>query len=166
MGSNLSVVQMLEQLEAKIAHHRERQAFHAGQEALHREQAALHAAELTAAIERCEAFRAASAAAGELLDRSGPGAASTAVEDADQDLGKGRPLSRMIASVLEGKAPEETFGPVSVTREIHERWGAKLRRKVDPRTVSATLRRWAATGRIHRARDGRAYYEALYVKKR
>ncbi|HEX9941958.1 MAG TPA: hypothetical protein VGG03_08080 [Thermoanaerobaculia bacterium] len=166
MGSSLSVVQMLEQLEAKVAHHRERQAFHTQQELLHREQAALHAAELAAAIERCEAFRAASAAAGELLERSRPGAAPTAVQDAEADLGKGRPLSRMIAAVLEGKAPEETFGPASVTREIHERWGAKLRRRVDPRSVSATLRRWAAAGRIHCARDGRAYYEALYVKKR
>jgi len=165
MGSKLSIDQVLEQLEAKIAHHRESQAFHAQQEVLHREQAALHAGELATAIERFEAFRAASEAAGELLDRSRPGAAAQAAKDADMDLGKGRPLSAMIARVIEGKAADETFGPSVVTKEINERWGAKLRRKVDPRTVAATLRRWAAAGRIHQTREGRAYYESLYVKK-
>ena len=165
MGSKLSIDQMLEQLETKVAHHRERQAFHAQQEVFHREQTALHAADLETAIERLEAFRVASEAAGELLDRSGAAAAPQAVKDAEADLGKGRPLSAMIARVIEAKAADEVFGPSGVTKEIHERWGAKLRRKADPRTVAATLRRWAAAGRIHQTREGRAYYESLYVKK-
>ncbi len=71
----------------------------------------------------------------------------------------------MIARLLEGKAADEVFGPSAVTKEVHERWGAKLRRKVDPRTVAATLRRWAVAGRIHRTREGRAHYESLYVKR-
>jgi uncharacterized protein DUF3253 len=166
MGSNLSIAQMLAQLETKVTHHRERQAFHAQQEAHHHEQATHHAAELATAVERCEAFRAASEAAGELLERSGAGAAPpAAAKEEDQDLGKGRPLSRMIARVLEGKKPDETFGPREVTKEINQRWGSKLRRRVDPRTVSATLRRWAARGRIHCTRKGRAYHEAQYLKK-
>jgi hypothetical protein len=152
-------------LETKIAHHRERQAFHAQQETFHREQAALHAAELAATVERFEAFSAAATAAGELLDRSRPGAPPQSAKDADEDLGKGRPLSRMIARVLEAKTPDEIFGPAAVTNEINRRWGAKLRRKADPRTVAATLRRWAVAGRIHRTQEGRAHYESLYVKK-
>ena len=71
----------------------------------------------------------------------------------------------MITRVLDGKAPDEAFGPSTVTKEINRRWGAKLRRKVNKRTVAATLRRWALRGRIHRTREGRAHHEALYVKR-
>jgi hypothetical protein len=71
----------------------------------------------------------------------------------------------MIARVLKDKAPDEIFGPIAVTNEINKRWGAKLRRKPDPRTVAATLRRWAVAGRIHRTREGRAHYESLYVRQ-
>ncbi len=165
MGSRLSLEQMLQQLEAKIALHKERQAFHAQQETHHREQAAVHAAELSAATERYEALRAAVTAADELLEHSQPAAPQQASRPADEDLGRGRPIGRMIARVVEDIGPEEIFGPTAVTREIHKRWGAKLRRKVDPRTVAATLRRWALYGRIHQTRKGKAYRESLYVKK-
>jgi len=165
MGSKLSVDQILEQLQAKVALHAERQAFHAQQEVFHRDQAGAHGAELAAAAERLEAFRAAAEAAGELLERS-RAAAVQQDPDADGDFGKGRKLSRMIARVLEGKKPDEVFGPTAVTDEINRRWGSKLRRKADPRNVSATLRRWAISGRIHRGRAGRAYHESLYVKER
>ena len=165
MGSSLSIDQMLAQLETKIVHHRERQAFHAKQEAFHRDQAALHATELATSVERFEAFSTAAQAAGELLDRARPGSPPPSAKDADEDLGKGRPLSRMIARVLEDKRPDEVFGPAAVTAEINKRWGAKLRRRPDPRSVAATLRRWAVAGRIHRTREGRAHYESLYVKK-
>ena len=164
MSSNLSVAQMLAQLETKVAHHKERQAFHAQQEVHHRDQSVLHATELALAIERLEAFRTASAAAGEILDRSRPLAAPAVPQNDDEDLGRGRPLSRMISRVLEDKAPNQTFGANGVTDEIHKRWGAKLRKRVDPCTVSATLRRWAAAGHIRCTREGRAHYEGLYVK--
>lgn len=62
--------------------------------------------------------------------------------------------------------PHEVFGPSSLADEIVERWGAKLKQDVDPRSVSATFRRWAAEGEIHQVRDGRAYHEALYTKQR
>jgi hypothetical protein len=166
MGSKLSVDQILEQLQAKVAHHAERRAFHAQQEAFHHDQAAVHGTELAAATERLEAFRAAAEAAGELLERSQAATVRPADKDADEDLGKGRKLSRLIARVLESKRPDEVFGPAAVTDEINERWGSKLRRKADPRNVAATLRRWAISGRIHRTKAGRAYHESLYVKEK
>ena len=165
MGSQRSVEQILERLQAKVALHTERQAFHAQQEAFHRDQAAAHGAELAAAAERLEAFRAAAEAANELLERSQT-AAVLQEKDADDDFGKGRKLSRLIARVLESKKPDEVFGPTAVTAEINRRWGARLRRKADARNVAATLRRWAISGRIHRARGGRAYHESLYVKEK
>jgi hypothetical protein len=65
------------------------------------------------------------------------------------------------------EAPGQTFGANTVTEEIHKRWGTKLRRRVDPRTVSATLRHPPPLGRrrpnpLHPG--GRAHYEGLYVK--
>ena len=164
MALNLSIGQMLAKLEAKVAHHQERKAFHAEQEAVHREQAATHAAELETALAHLEAFRSASLSAGELLERDGSLAQLAAEPEAATDFPGKRSLSRMVAQVLEGWPPDQTFGARAVTREIEKRWGAKLRRRPDPRSVAATLRRWAAAGRLHQVREGRSYYESLYRK--
>ena len=165
MTLNLSIGQMLAELETKVAHHRERKDFHAAQEALHREQTVLHETELDKALARLEAFRSAAEAAGELLDQARLAARPSPRPDLDPgDLIRKRSLSRMVARVVEDLPPDQTFGARAVTREIQERWGAKLRRRPDPRSVAATLRRWAASGRIHQVREGRSYYEGLYRK--
>jgi hypothetical protein len=153
MASKLPVDQM-PQLEARVAFHKERQAFHAQQEIHHREQTAVHAAELAKAAERLEMFQAAAAAAAELLETPGAGAALPAdpavkeTKDPEEDFGKSRPLSRMVARLVEEKRPDETFGPAAVTREVNQRWGAKLRRKADP---AASLRS-SAVARRRRSR--------------
>lgn len=165
MTLNLSVAQMLANLETKVALHRERKDFHAEQEAIHREQGALHAAELDNALARLEAFRSAAEAAGELLDHAKLAALPPPQPDLDgADLIRKRSLARMVARVVEGMPPEETFGARAVTQEILKRWGAKLRRRPDPRSVAAALRRWALAGRLHQVREGRSYYESLYRK--
>lgn len=164
MSTSLSLHQMLTQLETRIADHRAQLAFHAGRQQFHEEQKALHEAELQSALERYETLRTASQAAGQFLDQPRPGAAPPAIPEVEIDPRKGS-LSRMIATVLEARGPGEVFGPNAVTEEIRRRWGAKLRRKVDPRSVSATLRRWATAGRLEVAREGRAHYETLYTRK-
>lgn len=142
MPLNLSIAQMLANLETKVALHRERKQFHAEQEAIHREQTEIHAAELDNALSRLEAFRSAAEAAGELLDQAKLAAAPPSLPDLeDADLIRKRSLSRMVARVVEGLPPDQTFGAKGVTREILERWGAKLRRRPDPRSVAAALRR-------------------------
>lgn len=165
MALNLSIAQMIANLETKVAHHRERRQFHAEQEAIHREQTALHAAQLDDALARLEAFRSAAESAGELLEHAKLAAQPPARPDLDDaDLIRKRSLSRMVLRVMEDLPADQTFGARAVTREIEKRWGAKLRRRPDPRSVAATLRRWAAAGRIHQVREGRAYYESLYTK--
>ncbi len=67
--------------------------------------------------------------------------------------------------VIETKRPDEVFGASTLIAEINSRWGAKLKRGIEPRSASATLRRWAATGRIHLVRDGRSYHESLYTRQ-
>lgn len=165
VGANVSVSEMLAQLEAKVAYHKE-QEVHARQEAFHAEQRGVHEAKYGRALKRCEAFKAAAADAGEILVDATPSAAASPDLPEDFRTGEWRWLSRLMSVILEGKAPDETFGPSKIVREIRERWGAKLPHKVDPRSVSATLRVWATKGRIHKVREGRAYYEALYRKQR
>lgn len=162
MTLDLSLSQMIAQLEAKVALHQEGQQFHTEQEALHRGKAAQHAVELEAAQAHLAALRAAAESAGEILGR-GEAASSPSEEDA-LDLNRKRSLSRMVAQVVEGKSPDETFGAHAVTREVEKRWGGKLRSRPDQRTVAALLRRWARSGRLHQVREGRAHHEALFKK--
>src|SRR5215213_7114696 len=46
MSPGLSIADIVARLEAQLAVHQEKEAFHAGQEALHREQRSIHAAEV------------------------------------------------------------------------------------------------------------------------
>ena len=168
MGSNLSIAAALSQMEAMIAHHKSRhehhaaqEAHHAAQQALHGEQKALHEAEHRKAVETYEAFKAASVSLGEMLvDMKPVPSPPKAI-----DTGNWRFLSKMMSHLVESKAPDELFGASTLIREIQERWGAKLRHPIDPRSVSATLRRWAASGKLRLVRDGRSYHESLYTRR-
>lgn len=166
MGKGPSVTQVLAQLEAKIALHREQQAFHEKQEELHRQQKTQHAADLERAIESYEAFRNASAGVGRVLEIGEPASPSPALPAPDEvlDLPSTGSLSPLIARIVHDKPPGETFGPAAVTRELNERWGARLQSRVDPGTVSATLRRWANAGKLKRVREGWAHAESLYTR--
>ncbi|MES1244715.1 MAG: hypothetical protein ABUT39_24115 [Acidobacteriota bacterium] len=173
MGSNVSIAEALAQLESKIAYHKEQEELHAAQEAHHAERQAFHAgqkashqAEHRTAVERYEAFKAASESIGGMLVDVKPPAPAPAPLSDDIATGGWRWLSRLMSRVIETKGPDEVFGASTLIAEIHRRWGAKLKQGIEPRSVSATLRRWAATGRIHLVRDGRSYYESLYTRQR
>lgn len=167
MGKGLSVTQMLAQLEAKIALHREQQAFHEKQEELHRQQKTQHAADLGKAIESYEAFRNATAGVGQVLEIGEPASPSPTGPAPDEvlDLPSTGSLSPLIARIVQDKRPGETFGPAAVTQELNERWGTRLHGRVERGTVSATLRRWANAGRLKRVRDGWAHAESLYTRR-
>jgi hypothetical protein len=172
MGSNLSIAAALAQLEAKVAHHKAQQkhhetqeAHHAEQQAFHAEQKVVHEAEHRKAIERYETFKAASASIGEMLVDVKPASPPLPPPLEDIDVGNWRWLSKMMSLVIERKAPDEVFGASALIQEIQQRWGPKLRHRIQPRSVSATLRRWAAMGQIRLVRDGRSYYESLYTKR-
>jgi hypothetical protein len=173
MGSNVSIAEALAQLESKIAYHKKQQEIHTAQEAHHAEQQAFHAeqkgaheAEHRQAVERYEAFKGASDSIGGMLVDVKPPAPAPAPLSDDAARGGWRWLSQLMSRLIEAKGPDEVFGASTLIAEIQRRWGAKLKNGVEPRSVSATLRRWAATGRIHLVRDGRSYYESLYTRQR
>ena len=165
MSENLSISQMLAQLEARVAHHAKLQALHDEQERLHHDKASFHREQLEAAQAHLEAFRAAAAAAGELLARDRLVATPQAQRNDDVDVRRGKALSRMMARVIEEMPADAVFRTSEITQAIRERWGAKLRRQPDPRSVATNLRRWALDGRLVQVRAGRAHNEGLYRKK-
>ena len=164
MSSNLSVAQMLAHLEAKIAHHKEQMEAHAKQEAVYAEKRALHEAEHRKAVERFEALQAASSAAGELLVDVKPAVSRLASEEVKS--GGWHWIAKLLERAIEAREPGEVFGAAALISEIHERWGSKLRHKIDPRSAQDTLRRWSMKGRLDVVRPGTSHQETLYTKPR
>ena len=78
--------------------------------------------------------------------------------------GKGAVLSRLVARVVAAKGPTEPFGASDITHEIQQRYGARLKQRIDVRTVAAKLRRMVKSQLIHQTRQGRAFHEALYSR--
>lgn len=168
MSSKLSVAQILANLEARYAFHREQEALHARQEAHHREQRTAHAAEMERVRGRLESFKAASESLEELAEEPIPAIAAIArypgqTPKEAPDLGSGRPTpTRMIRAVVEGHRPGDRFGANGVAAEVNRRYPDKLDAPVDGRTVSVVLRRMRDERRIHLVRPGKAHHEALY----
>ena len=160
MSRELSVASILKELQGRMDFHRSREAFHAEQEAFHQQQRLHHAAELQTVHERFEALQAAADAASEVVAR--PREKKT-VDDSIPS-GKGAVLSKLVARIVAGKGPLERFGAQDVTREIRERYGSRLNRKIDPRTIAAKLRRMAQAGRIHLVRKGGGLHGSVYTK--
>ena len=158
MSRQLSIERVLAELQGRIEHHRRQAAFHAEQEAFHQKEKVHHTAELQTVLEHFETFQAAADAVGELVGRPRE---EKATDDAIP-AGKGAVLSKLVERVVAAKGPIEAFGATGITREIQERFGARLGRKIDVRAVAAKLRRLARARQIHQLREGRAHHEALY----
>jgi hypothetical protein len=161
MSRELSVARILTELKEQIEHYRSQEAFHAEQEVFHRQQKERHAADLQVALERFATFEAAADAAGELVTRAREARKQKVVVDDSIPPGK-QVLSKLIDRIVFAKDMEETFGARDVAREIVERYGARLKRKIDVRSVAAKLRRMARNRQIHRIREGRSFHESLY----
>ncbi|MBW8877091.1 MAG: hypothetical protein JF614_19165 [Acidobacteria bacterium] len=162
MDTNVSIAQVLSEMETQIAHHESQEAFHAQQEVFHRDQRALHAE--TLAKERYEAFRSAVAAAGEVVQVQSAVAAPAAELVFPDD----RPitLTKLVARLIVSKGEDETFTPWGVARELNQRFPAKLRHPVDGRALSVCLRRLLAQGRLSLVKKGGAVHEAIYGQRK
>jgi hypothetical protein len=162
MSRNLSVAQILADLESQIAHFEAQTPFHARQEAFHKAERERCEGELAKLRERYEAFKAASAAAGEVVQRKGPGSPAQAVQ---KDDGPPTSTRNLIAWVVAAKAPGDSFGPTAVMQEVNARFAKRLRQPVNVRSVSVALSRLAAEGALKVVRKGKAHHEALYSKR-
>ncbi|MEA2604589.1 MAG: hypothetical protein QOF89_5581 [Acidobacteriota bacterium] len=160
MSTNLSVAEILANLEKKLAFHREQEAFHIQQEAHHREQRGVHTAEIENVAQHLEAFKKVALPAAELAT---PPPAPPPPEETD--LGPRPLLSKLITRVAVSWPPGgETMTPTSVAAEVNRRYPTKLKRRVDARLASVTLRRLRDSGQLHLVREGKAHHEAVYSK--
>ncbi len=166
MGSKRSVEDVMSNLEARVAFHREqetvhseRQAFHARQEAHHREQRAVHVAELEKALQDLEAFRALVVSAVDLPKLS-PKPDASPLPPSNRKM-----VGRLV--MLAAKSPdlEEPFGASAAAEETNRRFKDHLAKPVGPRTASDALRRMLAQDEIELVRKGTANRQALYRRK-
>ncbi len=166
MTPDVSVAEVLANLEERIAFHRQQADFHAQQEILHREQNAVHLAELKRVTEHFEAFKSVALPAVEVAreGRLPPPQPVEEPEDNREFIGKRILASRLVARVIERMADDATFGARQVTAETNRRYRDKLRKPVEARAVSVTLRRLQANGRLRLVREGKSKHEALYTK--
>jgi hypothetical protein len=162
MSSHLSVSEILTKLEARIASHREKAAFHIQQEAQHREQGVFHTAELEKVTSHYEAFKVTAATAAGLAQEAAPPRNGGGEEE--KDLGPRPMASKLIARAVEHLPAGESFGPTRVAAEVNRRYRDRLRKPVQVRTVAVTLRRLSDAGRIRRVREGKAHHESLFTK--
>jgi len=108
MNANLSIAQILADLEAKIGHFESQEAFHAQHEATHREQWELYAVELARVRERYDTFKAAATAAGEVVNREAASVAQHSEADARLRI---TTLSKLLLHVLAGKPSRSPSAP-------------------------------------------------------
>lgn len=165
MSTELTIGEILANLEARISFHREQEALHARQEAQHREQREMHAGELETLTRHYEAFKSTAGLAADLArpPAAHPGAAAAQAE-ADPEPGRRPRASRLVAKIIEEKRDGESFGARAIAREVNQRFGHRLKRPLDVRVASVILRRLRDARHIHLVQEGKAFHEALYAR--
>jgi hypothetical protein len=158
-----SVEEIVAALETEVAVHRERSAYHAGQEAFHREKRSHHDAALETASRRLEELRTVAAAALEIIGHLAPPAGPP---DEGPDIGPAsKPrLTRLLKMLVEELGPDQHFGPGWLAAELNRRYGDRLRKPVTARQMSDVCRRLARTGDLRRVREGKGSYESRFVR--
>lgn len=166
MSGTLSVTEMIAELEAQIEHYSRAEATHAEQAVFHSVQRKICAEELVKLRERHAAFKEAATAAVELVGRVPELTLRAEVSKAEEEDAalSPYPVSRLIARVVDQRAPGDPFGATAITYEVNRRWTGKLKRQVDVRTVGACLRRLHQRGRLSLVQAGRAFHESLYAR--
>ncbi|HEV8579095.1 MAG TPA: hypothetical protein VGX68_08420 [Thermoanaerobaculia bacterium] len=163
MGSKLSVEDVMANLEARAAfhreqeaHHRDQEAFHVQQTAYHREQQAFHRTAQEKALKDLETFRTVVGSAG---------AQPLPQEEEPEVPAPGRKrFGRMVMLAAESPDLPEPFGPTAAAEEATRRFAEHLSGPIRPRTASDALRRMLAEGRLELVRKGTAKREALYKR--
>ena len=166
VSTQLSVAQVLANLEAQMAFHKEQQAHHAQQEIFHREQQAHHAAEYENVAKHYEGFKATAGAAAEIAART---ATAPAPEPPRRDEPPPAPVKpvrphKLVARLVAALPAGETFAPSRVAAEVNRRYSRELRKPLDSRLASTVLRRLLADGTVRLAKKGTAHHEAVYTK--
>jgi hypothetical protein len=158
LSTELSVAQILANLEAQMRLHQEREAHHAAQEAFHREHRALHATEYETIARHYEGFKASAGSAAEIAARP-----IALAEPAPEAPTKKVQPSRLVARAVAEMPAGESFTPTRIAGEVNRRYREELRQLIDSRLASTALRRLLAEGRLRLIQKGTAHREAVYA---
>jgi hypothetical protein len=164
LSAELSVAQVLANLEKQMAFHQDQEARHAEQEVLHREQRAVHAAEYETVARHYEAFKATSGTAAEIAART---AAVVPAPAPPPPAAPAKPTlpSRLVARLVAELPTDEVFEPSRVAAEVNRRYRGELRKPMDSRLASTALRRLLAEGKVKLVEKGTAQHQAVYTKR-
>ena len=150
----MTVRQLLEVMESRMAHHRERESYHAGQEAVHREERARHAAELEKVAAHYESLR------------QSLGTIEGLAADRAPDLERGgRPsLTRLVQQAVAELEPDRAFTASEMAAEVDRRFGDRLKKPARRNLVGVALRRLHERGLLRLVSKGRSHTEAVYAR--
>lgn len=165
MSANLSVTEVLANLEAQVDFHRRQEAHHAEQEVFHREQRAVHAAELENVTQHYEAFRGVAGSAAEVAARRDVALAEPAGSE-EETLPPGKQVlrSRLVTRIATERPAGQPFTASALAAEVNRRFGKVLERPADARLAAAALRRLAANGVVRVVKPGMPHHEAVYAR--
>ena len=162
MSSELSVSQVLANLEAQMRWHREQEAHHTEREAFHRKQREAHAADYETVARHYEAFKASAAGATEVAARSAVPAPPPVVPPLPLKLVL---PSRLVARAVEEMPAGEPFTPTRIADEVNRRYSRELKKPIDSRLASTALRRLLPQGELRLVTPGTAHHEAVYARE-
>lgn len=164
MSTQVSLPEMLADLERRFAFHREQEETHAQQETLHRDERARHAAAAEAAAQQLAALQAAASGAEAFLREAAPLPVPLVQPEPKPETEAPSLVSRMIALVIKEWPADRSFGARAVTAEVNRRFAEDLRRPVSVATVGRTLLRFGRSGKIRAVREGVSHRESLYKR--
>ena len=165
MSANLSVSEVLANLEAQMELYRKQEAFHGEQEKFHREQREAHAAELENVRRHYEAFRDVAGTAAEVAARQAASLPEEPESEAEAlPSGKRVMPSRLVARLAAERPAGEPFSASQLVDEVNRRFGKALNEPANIRLAAAALRRLVANGVLKIVQPGLPHHEALYAR--
>jgi hypothetical protein len=162
VSSQLSVAQVLANLETQMELLRDQEAHHAAREVFHREQQTARAAELETVARHYEAFKEAAGGAAEIASRVAT--AEPPREEAPLPPLKPVRPSKLVARAVAEMPAGEAFAPTRIAAEVNRRYSRELRKPLDSRHASTALRRLMIQGQIRLVRKGTAHRETVYAR--
>jgi hypothetical protein len=165
LSSQLSIQEVLANLEKEMAFHKEQAEHHAEREVFHRAQHASHTTEYETVAKHYEAFKATAGAAAEIAARAAaknppkpepPPAPPAPVTK--------KPPSKLVSRLLKELPAGETITPSWIAAEVNRRYRNELKKPLSIPTASTILRRLLADRRVRLVQSGSAHLQAVYTK--
>jgi hypothetical protein len=160
MSNELSLAEMLADLERRVAFHRSQEEVHARKVAFHQGEQGRHAAALEQAAQQLAALQTAASSAAALLREAAPLPAPAVEREAGPD--EPRKLSKLVALVVQEWPADQSFGASDVAAEVERRFAGRISKPIAASTVSTYLRRLSKARQIRTLRPGVSYSETLY----